>query len=57
MAEKEKKKFKDEAIIIGNKVMKYEDVPLDNHAYLSKYIIHVVDGTMVVCVVGMLVST
>ena len=57
MANNEKKKFKVEAIIVNNKVLGYEDVPLDNHAHLSKDIIHVFDGTMVVYIVGMLRRT
>ena len=43
--------------MIDNKVLGYEDVPLDNHARLSKDIIRVVDGNMVVYVVGILSST
>ena len=43
--------------MIDNKILRYEDVPPDDHTYLSKDIIHVVDGTMVVSVVGMLRST
>ena len=54
---KEQKKFIVEARMIDNKVLGYEDVPLDNHAHLSKDIISVVDGTMVVSVVGMLSRT
>ena len=33
-----------------------QDVPLDYHAHLSKDVIHVVDGNMVVSVVGMLIT-
>ena len=57
LAEKVKEKFKVEARMIDNKVLGYAYVPLGDHAYLSKYIISVVDGTMVVSVVGMLSST
>ena len=57
LAKNEKKKLKIEARIIDNKVLGYEDIPLDDHAHLSKDIISVVDGTMVVYVVGMLSRT
>ena len=57
LAKNEKKKFKGKAGMIDNKVLGYEDVPLDDHAHLSKDIIHVVDGTMVVSVVVMLSCT
>ena len=57
MAEKEKKKFKIQARIIDNKVLGYEDVLLDDHANMIKYIIHAVDVTMVVSVFVMIRST
>ena len=57
LAKNEKKKFKVEARMIDNKVLGYEYVPLDDNAHLRKYIIRVVDGTMVVSVVGMLICT
>ena len=40
--------------MIYNKVLGYEDILLDCHARLSKDIICVIDGTMVVFVVGMI---
>ena len=43
--------------MIDNKVLVYEDVPLDDHAHLRKDIIRVVDGTIVVSVVGMISRT
>lgn len=43
--------------MIYNKLLEYEDFPLDDHAYLSKDIIRVIDDTMGVSVVGMLIST
>ena len=57
LAEKENKKFKVEAIMIDNKVLRYEDVPIDDHAHLGKYIIRIVNGSIVVYIVGMLSST
>ena len=54
LAEKVKEKFKVEARMIYNKVLGYEDILLDFHARLSKDIICVIDGTMVVFVVGMI---
>ena len=43
--------------MIDNKVLGYEDFPIDDHAHLTKDIIHVVDGIVVVSVVGMLSRT
>ena len=40
---RKRKKFKSGARMIDNKVLVYEDVPLDDHAHPSKYIIRVVD--------------
>ena len=57
LAKNEKKKFKVEARIIDEKVLGYEDVPLGDHAHLSKDIIRVIDGTIVLSVVGMLSRT
>ena len=57
LAEKENKNFKVEAIMIDNKVLGYEDFPIDDHTQLTKDIIHVVDGIVVVSVVGMLSRT
>ena len=51
------KEFKVEARIIDNKVLVYEDVPIDDHARLSKDIIRVVYSNMVIYVVGMLIRT
>ena len=57
LAKNEKKKFKVEARMIDNKVLGYEDVLLDSHVHLSKYIIRVVYGTMIVSFVSMLIHT
>ena len=57
LAKNEKKKFKVEARMIDNKVLGYEDVLLDDHANMIKYIIHAVDVTMVVSVFVMIRST
>ena len=43
--------------MIDNKVLGYEDFPIDDHTQLTKDIIHVVDGIVVVSVVGMLSRT
>ena len=43
--------------MIDNKFLGFEDVPLDNHSHLSKDIIRVIDGTIVLSVVGMLSCT
>ena len=43
--------------MIDNKVLVYEDVPIDDHARLSKDIIRVVYSNMVIYVVGMLIRT
>ena len=53
----ENKNFKVGARIIDNKVLGYEDVPLGDHVHLSKYIIRVFYGTMVVSIVGILSRT
>ena len=50
----ENKNFKVGARIIDNKVLGYEDVPLGDHVHLSKYIIRLFDGTMVVSLVGII---
>ena len=57
MAKNENKQFKVETRMIDNKVLGYEDVPLDDHAHLIKDIIRVVDETMMVYIVGMLIRT
>ena len=57
LAKNEKKPLKVEARMIDKKVLGYEDVPLDNYARLSKDIIRLVDGTVVVYIVGMLTCT
>ena len=43
--------------MIDNKFLGFEDVPLDNHSHLSKDIIRVVDGTMMVSISGMIIRT
>ena len=43
--------------MIDNKVLGYEDFPIDDYAQLTKNIINVVDGIVVVSVVGILSRT
>jgi hypothetical protein len=55
-SENKNKKFKLEARMANDKVLGDKDVPLDDHDHLSKDIIRLVDGTMVVSVVDVLSS-
>ena len=56
MEEKEKTKFKIEARMLSEDVLGYKDVALNASGHRNKDIVRVVDGSMVLAVVGKLAT-
>ena len=57
LADKEKKKYRFEVRMLNDNILGLEDVELDSDAHRRKDIVRLVDGSMVVAVIGKLTKT